>query len=40
MFKLPGLKKPDFSLVLVIIVALALFFLMTFELWLPHGGLH
>lgn len=40
MLKLPRLKKPDLSLVLLIIVALTLFFMMTFELWLPHEGTH
>jgi hypothetical protein len=39
-FKLPWLKKPDFSLVLLIIVALAFLFLMTFELWVSHEGVH
>ena len=40
MFKLPRLKKPDLSLVLVIIIALTLFFMITFELWLSHEGVH
>jgi len=39
-FKLPRLKKPDLSLVLVIIVALTLLFMITFELWLSHEGVH
>lgn len=34
------IPKPDFSLVLVIIVALAILFLMTFELWVSHGPGH
>jgi hypothetical protein len=39
-FKRLGLRKPDFLLVLMIVVALAILFLLTFELWLPHGGAH
>ena len=31
------LRRPDFSTVLVVIVALAIFLLMTFELWVSHG---
>ena len=40
MFKLPRFEKPDLSLVLVIAVALTLLFIMTFELWLSHDGVH
>lgn len=29
--------RPDMATVLVIIVALALFFTMTMDMWLPHG---
>jgi len=31
------LKAPDISTVMVMIVALAIFVLMTFELWVSHG---
>ena len=33
-------RAPDFTTVLVIIVALAIFMIMTFELWIPHGPGH
>ena len=33
-------RAPDFSTVLVVIVALAIFVLMTFELWVSHGPGH
>ncbi len=39
-FKLPRLKQPDFATVLVVIVALTIFMIMTFELWVPHGPGH
>ena len=28
--------RPDLATVLVIIVALAIFFIMTMEMWIPH----
>ena len=31
------LKTPDFALVLLVVVALALLAAATFELWMPHG---
>lgn len=40
MFKRLRLKAPDFSTMLVIIVALAFFMIMTFELWVSHGPGH
>ena len=40
MFKLPRLKKPDLTLGLLIVVALTLLFMVTFELWHSHGGVH
>ena len=34
------LRAPDFSTVLVVIVAVAFFVLITFELWVSHGPGH
>jgi hypothetical protein len=31
------LEKPDFTFVLVTVVGLAIFAVLTMELWLPHG---
>lgn len=39
-FRRLRLPTPDFSTVLVVVVALALFVLMTFELWVSHGPGH
>lgn len=40
MFKLPWLKAPDMSLVLLTIIGLTMLFMMTFELWSSHRGVH
>ena len=40
MFKLPRLKKPDLTLVLLMIVGLVILFLVTFEFWFSHRGVH
>lgn len=40
MFKLPPIKKPDLSLVLLLLVGAALLFLLTFELWVSHRRIH
>ena len=39
-FKRLRLPTPDFATVLVVVVALAIFVLMTFELWVSHGPGH
>ena len=40
MFKLTRLKTPDISLVLLTIVGLTMLFMVTFELWFSHRGVH
>ena len=40
MFKRLRLPTPDFATVLVVMVALAIFVLLTFELWVSHGPGH
>jgi len=30
------LSKPDFALVLLVVIALAILAVLTFELWIPH----
>ena len=40
MFRRLRLPVPDFTTVLVVMVALTIFVLLTFELWVSHGPGH
>ena len=40
MSKLTELKTPDMTLVLLTIIGVTMVFMMTFELWVSHRGLH
>ena len=34
------LRKPDFATVLLVLLALGILAVLTFELWMPHPGSH
>lgn len=40
MFKLTRLKMPDLTMVLLTIVGFTMLFMVTFELWVSHRGVH